>query len=54
MKNYNYSNYNSKKKYNNDNNKKTTISKKVKFSRPPHKPSDVRRSGNGNNSIRGN
>lgn len=43
---------NNKKK--NENNKKNVKAKKFKFSRPPHKPSDVRDSRNGNNSTRGN
>jgi hypothetical protein len=35
-------------------NKKNVKTKKLKFSRPPHKPSDVRGSRNGNNLTRGN
>lgn len=38
----------------NKNNKKKVKAEKLKFSRPLHKPSDVRDSRNGNNSTRGN
>lgn len=38
----------------NENDKKKIKVKKLKFSRPLHKPSDVRNSGDGNNSTRGN
>ena len=38
----------------NKNNKKKVTAEKLKFSRPLHKPSDVRNSGDGNNSTRGN
>lgn len=42
------------KNKNNKNNKKKVKAEKLKFSRPLHKPSDVRNSGDGNNSTRGN
>lgn len=51
-KNKNNKNKNNKKKVTAE--KLKVTAEKLKFSRPLHKPSDVRNSGDGNNSTRGN